>query len=57
MDIFAFGRYCPTSEEKDIGISPLEHREFLDGLWKKYEKYKAESVNTYFKEVSGCFLS
>lgn len=21
--IFAFARYCPTSEEKDVGITPL----------------------------------
>ena len=34
-DIFAFGRYCPTSEEKDTGIAPLEYREFLNKLWKK----------------------
>lgn len=48
VDIFAFGRYCPTSAEKNIGIEPLEYRDFLDSLWQKYEKYKAEGVSTYF---------
>ena len=48
VDIFSFGRYCPTSEDKDTGITPLEYRDFLDTIWLKYEKYKAEGVPTYF---------
>lgn len=48
VDIFAFGRYCPTSEEKDTGIKPLVYRDFLDKLWHKYEAYKEQGVNTYF---------
>jgi MoaA/NifB/PqqE/SkfB family radical SAM enzyme len=36
VDIFAFGRYCPTSEEKECGIAPLEYRDFLDRIWTKY---------------------
>lgn len=28
--IFAFARYCPTSDEKDVGIEPLEYRKLLD---------------------------
>jgi radical SAM/SPASM domain protein of ACGX system len=48
VDIFAFGRYCPTSEEKNTGITPFEYRDFLDIMWKKYEKYKSQGVNTYF---------
>ncbi len=47
-DIFAFGRYCPTSQEKDTGIEPLVYRDFLDKLWNKYETYRAQGVNTYF---------
>ena len=30
VDVFAFARYCPTSEEKDTGITPEEYRELLD---------------------------
>ena len=48
VDIFAFGRYCPTGEEKEIAIKPLEYRDFLDTLWKKYERYRAQGVKTYF---------
>jgi radical SAM/SPASM domain protein of ACGX system len=47
-DIFAFGRYCPTSEEKTCGIEPLAYRDFLDRIWKKYEAYNKQGVNTYF---------
>ncbi|MDE6063040.1 MAG: SPASM domain-containing protein, partial [Lachnospiraceae bacterium] len=47
-DIFAFGRYCPTSDEKTTGIAPLIYRDFLDKLWHKYEAYKEQGVNTYF---------
>ena len=28
-DIFAFARYCPTSEEKDVAIEPLRYRQLL----------------------------
>jgi len=48
VDIFAFGRYCPTGEDKDTNIEPLEYRAFLDTIFKKYEEYKAKGVNTYF---------
>lgn len=40
VDAFAFGRYCPTSEEKSTHISPGEYREFLDRIWQKFEQYK-----------------
>lgn len=40
MDVFTFGRYCPTSDEKSTHIAPMEYREFLDGIWKKFEQYK-----------------
>ncbi len=39
-DVFAFGRYCPTSDEKSTRISPEEYREFLDTVWKKFEQHK-----------------
>ncbi len=48
VDIFAFGRYCPTAADKSTGIEPLEYRAFLDGLWKKYEKYRKQGKKTYF---------
>ena len=48
VDIFAFGRYCPTGKDKDTGIEPLAYRDFLDKIWNKYEMYKKQGVNTYF---------
>ena len=47
-DIFAFTRYCPTSEEKDTGMTPQEYRELLDICHQKFEKYEAEGCSTYF---------
>ena len=40
VDIFAFGRYCPTSMEKSTHIEPLEYRNFLERIWGKFEQYK-----------------
>lgn len=40
VDVFAFGRYCPTSQEKSVHISPLQYRDFLDRVWHKFEQYK-----------------
>ncbi len=49
-DIFAFGRYCPTSEDKSHQeswhIPPLRYREFLHTCWQKFEQYK-ESDTTF----------
>lgn len=48
VDIFAFGRYCPTGAEKKNAVTPLQYRDFLDTMWKKYQKYKSDGVKTYF---------
>ena len=50
VDVFAFARYCPTSEEKDTGISPLAYRELLDICYNKLQKYEAEGCHTYFNK-------
>ena len=47
-DVFAFARYVPTSGEKSTGISPMEYRRLLDTCWKKWNKYEAQGVCTYF---------
>lgn len=46
VNIFAFARYCPTSQEKDVNISPLEYKELLEKVWEKYQEYKDST--TYF---------
>jgi radical SAM/SPASM domain protein of ACGX system len=50
VGVFAFARYCPTSDEKDTHISPLEYRDFLDICQKKFDKYEAEGCKTYFNK-------
>lgn len=40
VNVFAFGRYCPTSEENSTHISPQEYREFLERVWLKFEQHK-----------------
>ena len=50
-DIFAFARYCPTSQDKaapDRGwhIEPQAYRALLETCWQKFERYK--DCNTTF---------
>ncbi len=40
VDVFAFGRYCPTSGEKSTHITPEEYKYFLDNIWKKFDEHK-----------------
>lgn len=42
VDVFAFGRYCPTNEQKseEYHIEPAEYKEFLARCWEKFEQYK-----------------
>lgn len=52
VDVFAFGRYCPTSEQKaeDYHIPPLEYRAFLEKCWEKYEQYKDRHTTFQLKD-------
>ena len=47
-DVFAFARYCPTSEEKDTGMTPLEYRHLLEVCDAKFKAYEAAGCGTYF---------
>ena len=49
-DVFAFARYCPTSEEKDIGITPQRYRKLLEDCDKKFKEYKSAGCKTYFNK-------
>lgn len=49
-DVFAFARYCPTSEEKDTGMTPQEYRELLDTCYQKFQQYEAAGRTTYFNK-------
>ena len=48
--MFALARYCPTSEEKDTGITPLEYRELLAVCDEKFKAYEAAGCETYFNK-------
>lgn len=50
VDVFAFARYCPTSEEKDTGMTPQEYRELLDTCYQKFQQYEAAGCTTYFNK-------
>ncbi len=46
-DVYAFARYCPTSGEKDTGMTPQDYRQLLDIC---YQKYEAEGCKTCFNK-------
>jgi radical SAM/SPASM domain protein of ACGX system len=50
VNVFAFARYCPTSEEKDTGMTPQEYRELLAVCDKKFKEYEAAGCKTYFNK-------
>ena len=47
-DVFAFARYCPSYEDRDVCCSPQEYRELLARCDKKFEEHK--DSNTYFSK-------
>ncbi len=47
-DIFAFARYCPTSEEKEVGIEPLRYRKLLADCDAFFKSFEAAGCHTYF---------
>ena len=53
-DIFAFGRYCPTSEDKahmeTWHVEPERYRDFLGKCWAKYEQYKDSGTTFNLKD-------
>lgn len=50
VNVFAFARYCPTSEEKDIDIAPLRYRELLEACDQKFKFYQTAGCKTYFNK-------
>ena len=48
VDVYAVGRYCPTSIEKaydrDIHMTPMEYRQFMDRCYERYMKHKNSKV-------------
>ena len=46
--VYAFARYCPTSGEKDTGMTPQEYRHLLEVCDAKFKAYEAAGCGTYF---------
>ena len=49
-NVYAFARYCPTSEEKDTNIEPLRYRQLLAECDRKFKEYEAAGCKTYFNK-------
>lgn len=49
-DIFAFGRYCPTSSEKSTHLTPEQYKGVLETCWKKFEEYKDSGTSFNLKD-------
>lgn len=47
-DIFAFARYCPSKEDRDVCCSPEEYRSMMELCWEKFQKYESEGCETTF---------
>jgi len=52
VDVFAFGRYCPTSGQKseEYHIEPLAYKAFLEKCWSKFEQYKDSDTTFNLKD-------
>lgn len=48
--VYAFARYCPTSEEKQVGIAPDEYRQLLAVCDEKFKAYEAAGCKTWFNK-------
>lgn len=50
VNVYAFARYCPTSAEKDVGMTPEEYKNLLAACDKKFKEYEAAGCDTYFSK-------
>lgn len=52
VDVFAFGRYCPTSGQKseEYHITPTAYRAFLEKCWAKFEELKDSGTTFQLKD-------
>ncbi len=46
--VYAFARYCPTSEDKDTDITPERYRRLLAECDRKFRAYEKDGCETYF---------
>ncbi|WKY44346.1 radical SAM/SPASM domain protein, ACGX system [Eubacteriaceae bacterium ES2] len=48
VDVYAFARYCPTSDEKETGMTAQAYRQLLDTCHHKFKQYEDAGCQTYF---------
>lgn len=53
-NVFAFARYCPTSEEKDVGIEPLRYRKLLADCDKNSRNMKPPAARPTLTKKTTC---
>lgn len=51
VDVFAFGRYCPTPEQKlsEFHMDPLEYRELLLACQERIDYHESHGSKTFFQ--------
>lgn len=54
VDVYAIGRYCPTSMEKaydpETHMTPQEYRDFLESCWEAYERNRGSGTTFQLKD-------
>jgi radical SAM/SPASM domain protein of ACGX system len=51
VDVYAFGRYCPTSGQKseEYHITPQDYRSFLATCWERFQYHESQGCRTTFQ--------
>ena len=46
-DIFAFARYCPSEEDRDVCCSPEEYRDMMEKCYEKFQKIRSGRLRNH----------
>ena len=55
VNSYAFTRYAPTDVSRPNLITPVQYRDFLDKVYKKYEEHRNSGCRTYLEEKEHLF--
>ena len=50
VGMYAFARYCPTSDEKDVGVTPERYRQLLADCDAAFKRHAAAGCRTFFNK-------
>ena len=48
--VFSFARYCPTTNDRSLLVSPKRYRDLLDKCWSKFKYYKDQDTSFNLKD-------